>query len=139
MGGDDIRDGVVGAFIVICNDYEYAIIREKTDMDAAAMLATADAVVITKGEHGAEIRRRDGLIEVPAVSPREIADPTGVGDAFRGGFMKGLACGANYETCGRLGSVAAAYALEHMGGLSHRYTWDEFSARYAAHFGPLSL
>ena len=73
------------------------------------------------------------------MAPREIADPTGVGDAFRGGFMKGLACGANYETCGRLGSVAATYALEHLGGLSHHYTWDEFTARYAAHFGALRL
>jgi adenosine kinase len=139
MGGDQIRDGVVGAWIVICNDYEYAIIREKTDMDAAAMLATADAVVITKGEKGAEIHRRDGVIEVPAVTPREIADPTGVGDAFRGGFMKGLAAGANYQVCGQLGSVAATYALEHMGGSSHHYTWEQFTARYAAHFGPLEL
>jgi adenosine kinase len=139
MGGEDITDGVVGAWIVICNDYEYAIIREKTGMDAAAMLATADAVVITKGEKGAEIHRRDGVIEVPSVTPREIADPTGVGDAFRGGFMKGLAAGASYETCGRLGSVAATYALEHMGGSSHHYTWDQFKARYGEHFGPLAL
>jgi len=139
MGGDDLRDGVVGAHIVICNDYEYAIIREKTGMDAEAMLVTADAVVVTKGEKGAEIRRRDGVIEVPAVTPRTIADPTGVGDAFRGGFMKGMACGADYETCGRLGIVAATYALEHLGGSSHQYSWDEFAARYAAHFGPLAI
>jgi adenosine kinase len=139
MGGEDIKDGVVGAYIVICNDYEYAIVCEKTGMDASAMLDTADAVVITKGEKGAEIHGRGGVIVVPAVTPREIADPTGVGDAFRGGFMKGLASGAGYETCGRLGSVAAAYALEHMGGSSHHYTWDEFAARYAAHFGPLGL
>jgi adenosine kinase len=139
MGSDDIKDGVVGAYIVISNDYEYAIIREKTGMDVAAMLATAEAVVITKGEKGAEIHRPGGVIEVPAVTPRAIADPTGVGDAFRGGFMTGLARGADYETCGRLGSVAATYALEHMGGSSHHYTWDEFAARYAAHFGTLAL
>jgi adenosine kinase len=53
--------------------------------------------------------------------------------------MKGLAAGASWETCGRLGSVAATYALEHMGGSSHRYTWDEFAKRYEAHFGPLSI
>jgi adenosine kinase len=53
--------------------------------------------------------------------------------------MKGLAAGAPWETCGRLGSVAATYALEHMGGSTHRYTWDEFKARYEAHFGPLQL
>jgi len=137
MGGDELMDGVVGASIVICNDYEYAILREKTGLDVAAMLATAEAVVITKGERGASIHLRDRVIDVPAVTPREIADPTGVGDAFRGGFMKGLALGADYQTCGRMGSVAATYALEYMGGSTHHYTWVEFTARYASHFGPL--
>ena len=51
--------------------------------------------------------------------------------------MKGLALGAGYEVCGRLGSVAATYALEHMGGSSHAYTVDEFVARYEEHFGAL--
>jgi len=73
------------------------------------------------------------------VAPTAIADPTGVGDAFRGGFMKGLAAGASDEVCGRLGSVAATYALEHLGGSSHNYTWKEFAARYAEHFGALAL
>ena len=62
--------------------------------------------------------------------PHRIVDPTGVGDAYRGGLMKGLAAGADWETSARLGSVAATYALEHLGGQSHAYTWDEFSARY---------
>ncbi len=139
MGGDDIRSGVVGAHIVICNDYEYAIIREKTGLDAAAMLAQAVAVVVTKGEQGAAIMLRDRTIEVPAVPPASVVDPTGVGDAFRGGFMKGLAVGADFETCGRMGSVAATYALEHMGGSSHSYTVAEFRARYERHFGPISI
>jgi adenosine kinase len=76
-------------------------------------------------------------VDVPAVVPDRIADPTGVGDAFRGGFMKGLAMRAPYEVCARIGSVSAAYALEHLGGTSHAYTFEEFAARYAKHFGPL--
>ncbi len=139
MGGDDIRVGLLGAHIVICNDYEYEIIREKTGMDAAAMLEHAAAVVVTRGEKGARITLRDRAIEVPAVPPTSIVDPTGVGDAFRGGFMKGLAMGADYETCGRMGSVAATYALEHLGGSSHSYTLEEFRARYAEHFGPIAI
>ncbi len=139
MVGDDLKHGVAGAYIVICNDYEFEIIREKTGMDEAAMLEHAVAVVITRGEKGASIVLRDETIAIPAVAPREIVDPTGVGDAFRGGFMKGLAAGADYETCGRLGSVAATYALEHLGGSSHAYTWAEFKARYEANFGALGL
>jgi adenosine kinase len=139
MGGDDLTQGVVGAHMVICNDYEFEIIREKTGMDAAAMLRHAEAVIITRGEKGASIVLRDRTIENPAVPPREAVDPTGVGDAFRGGFMKGLAVGAGYEVCGQLGSVAAAYALEHMGGSSHVYTWSDFKARYEQHFGTLGF
>jgi adenosine kinase len=72
------------------------------------------------------------------VPPERIVDPTGVGDAFRGGLMKGLALGLPHEVCLRLGSVAATYALEHLGGQSHAYTWDEFKERYAQHFGALA-
>lgn len=79
----------------------------------------------------------EGTIDVPAVPPDRIEDPTGVGDAFRGGFMKGLAMGASHLVCARFGSVAATYALEHLGGTSHAYTWDEFTARYERHFGAL--
>ncbi|HEY3384304.1 MAG TPA: carbohydrate kinase family protein [Vicinamibacterales bacterium] len=139
MGGDDLKRGVVGARFVICNDYEFEIIREKTGMGERDMLEHAEAVIVTKGEKGASIVLRDRTISIPAVPPTQIVDPTGVGDAFRGGFMKGLARGADYETCGRLGSVAATYVLEHMGGSSHTYTWDEFKARYEEQFGPLSL
>jgi adenosine kinase len=135
MSGEQLTPGVVGARIVICNDYEYEIIRQKTGLDATAMLATAEAVVVTKGEKGASVLLRDRTIDVPAVPPREIVDPTGVGDAFRGGFMKGLSMGAGWEVSARMGSVAATYALEHMGGSSHTYTRAEFEARYAASFG----
>jgi adenosine kinase len=58
-----------------------------------------------------------------------------VGDAFRGGFLKGIALGAGFEVCGRMGSVAAAYALEHLGGTSHSYTMEEFMQRYRDAFG----
>jgi adenosine kinase len=139
MGGDELKQGVAGAHMVICNDYEFEIIREKIGMDAAAMLQHAEAVIITRGEKGASIVLRDRTVEIPAVAPDAIVDPTGVGDAFRGGFIKGLAVGVGYDVCGQLGSVAAAFALEHLGGSSHAYTWSDFKARYERHFGPLGL
>jgi adenosine kinase len=139
LGGGEIRDGIAGARVVICNDYEFEIICEKTGLDTAAMLGRAEAVVVTRGEQGATITLGDRVIEIPAVPPAAIVDPTGVGDAFRGGFMKGMAIGAGYEVCGRMGSVAAAYALEHLGGSSHTYTLEEFRARYRAQFGAVDL
>jgi adenosine kinase len=139
MSGDELRDGLVGATIVICNDYEFELIRQKTGLDEAAVLTHTQALVVTRGEHGCSIQQASGRIDVPAVPPHRIVDPTGVGDAYRGGFLKGLARGASYEVSARLGSVAAAYALEHLGGQSHAYTWREFKARYEAEFGPLDL
>ena len=99
------------------------------------MIAGADALIVTKGEKGSTILTKTGSIDVPAVPPSREADPTGVGDAYRGGLMRGLTLGLDWEACGRMGSVAATYALEHLGGLAHAYTLDEFRKRYASAFG----
>ena len=138
MSGDELASGIQGATLVICNDYEFELIRQKTGLDEAGVLERAGALVITRGEKGCTILQGDGSVEVPAVTPKQIVDPTGVGDAFRGGFMKGMAEKAPYEVCARLGSVAATYALEHLGGQSHAYTWQEFRSRYETSFGPLT-
>ena len=138
MSGDELRDGLVGATIVICNDYELELLRQKTGLDEAGILEHTRALVVTRGEHGCSIQETTGRTDVPAVTPHRIVDPTGVGDAYRGGFLKGLARGVSYEMCARLGSVAAAFALEHLGGQSHSYTWGEFKARYEAQFGELT-
>jgi adenosine kinase len=137
LSAEDLREGLAGAYIVVCNDYEFEIIRQKTAMDEAELLRHTEALVVTRGERGASIITRGQTAQIPAVPPRRIIDPTGVGDAFRAGFMKGLAMGAPYEVCGRLGSVAATYVLEHLGGQSHAYTLEEFAERYKEHFGPL--
>jgi adenosine kinase len=139
MSGDELREGITGAHIVICNDYELELIRQKTEMGEPEILAAANLLIVTRGEHGSSvIDKQQRRIDVPAVPPHRIADPTGVGDAFRGGLMKGIAAGVSYEVCARLGSVAATYCLEHLGGSSHTYTFAEFKARYEAHFGPLT-
>jgi adenosine kinase len=137
MSGDELRDGIVGARVVICNDYEIELIRQKTGWGEAEILAQAEVLLVTRGEHGSSVSTTSGRADVAAVTPRRIVDPTGVGDAFRGGLMKGLALGFPYETSAKIGSVAATYALEHLGGQSHAYSWAEFTKRYQEHFGPL--
>ena len=138
MSGDELREGLVGATLVICNDYEFELIRQKTGLDEAAAVEQGGALVVTRGEAGCSVYEPGGRSDVPAVPPTRIVDPTGVGDAFRGGFMKGMADGLSYAQCARLGSVAATYALEHLGGQSHAYPKDEFHARLEQHFGRLS-
>ena len=136
---EELRAGIVGANILIVNDYEMELIRSKTGLTEADVLFHSDAVIVTKGEKGSSILLKDKRIDVPAVPEKHIVDPTGVGDAYRGGFLRGLAANADWETCGRLGSVAATYALEHVGGQSHAYTWADFKARYESHFGNLEI
>jgi adenosine kinase len=137
--GEELRAGIVGANVLICNDYEMELIRQKTDMNEADVLFHTEAVIVTKGPHGSSIYLKDRRIDVPAVPEDRIVDPTGVGDAFRGGLLKGLASGADWETCGRLGSVAATFALECVGGQSHAFSADEFRRRYEANFGPMPI
>jgi adenosine kinase len=137
MSGAELRDGITGARVVICNDYEFELIRQKTEMSEGDVLAVADVLIVTRGEEGSSIYGGSDRVDVKAVPPSRVVDPTGVGDAFRGGLMKGLAAGASYEASAQLGSVAATYALEHLGGQSHAYTLAEFSARHEEHFGML--
>ncbi|HEV3408952.1 MAG TPA: carbohydrate kinase family protein [Chthoniobacterales bacterium] len=139
MSGGELTDGIKGAKVVICNDYEFELIRQKTGLTENTILEEAELLVITRGEHGCSLYDGGQRTDVPAVPPREIVDPTGVGDAFRGGFMTGMIEGAPYPVCAQLGSVAATYALEHLGGQSHSYTRDEFNERYAEHFGAVPL
>jgi adenosine kinase len=139
MSGEELKDGVVGATIVIVNDYEFELLRQKTELNEADVLAHSDALIVTRGERGSTVMTKSGRVDVPAVAPRRIVDPTGVGDAFRGGLMKGIALGLPYEACARVGAVAATYALEHLGGQSHAYTWEEFKGRYEERFGSLTV
>ena len=138
MSGVELKAGLVGAHMVICNDYEFELLRQKTGFDEVNVLANAEVLIITRGELGSSVYTASGArADIPAVAPQRIVDPTGVGDAFRGGLMKGIALGLPYDVCARVGSVAATYALEHLGGQSHSYTWNEFRRRYEENFGLL--
>ncbi len=139
MSGDELKEGAAGASIVICNDYEFEILKQKSGLDEAAILRHSEALIVTRGEHGSTIITANERVSVSAVTPRRIVDPTGVGDAFRGGLMKGIALGLPYPEAAQIGSVAATYALEHLGGQSHAYTFQEFMQRYEDRFPPLRI
>ena len=139
MSGDELTQGLTGAYLIICNDYELEILRQKTGLSESDLLERAGILVVTRGEDGSSMIRSTTRVDVPAVPVRKIVDPTGVGDAYRAGLMKGLAHDADDAVCVQLGSVAAAYALEHLGGQSHAYTPSEFQRRYEQHFGKLEL
>ena len=120
--------------------YARHIVLREVGGPGQAALQRARVLVITRGEHGSSVYTSEGeRVDVPAVPPVRVVDPTGVGDAYRGGLMKGLALGLPYDVCARMGSVAATYALEHLGGQSHSYTFAEFVQRFEQHFGELPV
>ena len=136
MDGETLRAAADGAYAVILNDYEFAVLQEKTGLAEKELRRLAELWVVTYGEKGSDILRASGeRIPVPACPVTEVVDPTGAGDAFRGGFVTGLLRGAELPVCGRMGAVAAAFCIERYGTQSHRYGRDEFWARYEQAFG----
>jgi adenosine kinase len=105
-----------------------------TGMSSLDMLKFLRFIVITQGERGAIIRSNEGEHHIPVVPPEKIADPTGVGDAFRGGFITAYCYGLDLKTCGQVGVLAATYCLEQQGPQGHSYSRKEFVDRYRKYF-----
>ncbi len=134
LSAEDLRQGIEGAWALFINDYEAGLVEKSLGLRIQDILAHVHLLVITRGEHGADIYVDGREIHIPIVPTEHIADPTGVGDAFRGGFLSGLSRGWDWETCGRMGALAATYCLEQRGPQGQSYTRAEFVARYRQHF-----
>jgi adenosine kinase len=135
LSGDDLREGLTGSKLLIVNDYEFEMIRNKTGMSEEQVLCCTGALTVTRGGQGSTIWTGGQRIDIPVVKPVREADPTGVGDAYRAGIIKGMSLGLPWETIGRMGSLAATYVLECPGTQNHSYTWAEFATRYYENFG----
>src|SRR2546428_194994 len=135
MDSSDVDDGIRGAWIVIGNDYELELIQERTKRDMKGLLDRSEVVVTTLGRNGSRITTRDGAVDIPAAPAIRELDPTGAGDAYRSGLVAGLLRGLDLYAAGCIASLAATYAVEHIGTIEHRYTRDEFIARHRDCFG----
>jgi len=134
LEGEEIARDMQGAHFLFVNDYEFGLISKKTGLDLDGMLAQVDNIVITRGKDGADVYADGKEFHIPTVPEQKIVDPTGVGDAFRGGFLAAYSRGWDWELCGQVGSLAAVYVLEQSGTQNHRYTREEFVARFRQHF-----
>lgn len=135
LTGDDLLEGARGARILIVNDYEFGMIQNKTGLSEAELLTLPEMTIITRGEGGSTIYARDQILSIPAVPPQPLVEPTGVGDAYRGGIIKGLLKGLPLQTTGRIAALAATYVLEQEGTQNHAYSLQDFLARYRRTFG----
>ncbi len=134
LEGHELARDMEGAHFLFCNDYEFGLISKKTGWSLDQMLDHVRTLVITRGKDGADLYSGMDAVHIPTVPENEIVDPTGVGDAFRGGFLTGYSRGFDWKLCGEIGSLAAVYCLEQRGPQSHNYTREEFINRFRHHF-----
>ncbi len=134
LEGDELARDMEGAYFLFCNDYEYGLISKKTGWDLSEMLKHVQVLVVTRGKQGANLYTDGQDCFIPTVPERAVVDPTGVGDAFRGGFLTGYARGWDWTLCGEVGSLAAVYCLESRGPQGHSYTRREFVERFRGQF-----
>jgi adenosine kinase len=134
LNAEELAAGIENCFLLIVNEYEFGMIRNKTGWSETDVLDRAGGLIVTLGDKGAQMRIGGEEHLIPVVSPTRIADPTGVGDAFRGGLLRGYSLGLPWEIAGRMGSLAAAYVLEQIGTQSHHYSPAGFVRRYREHF-----
>jgi adenosine kinase len=137
LPGDEMRQGVEAAEILIVNDYEMTVLSKKAGISIPEVKATVPIVITTLGKKGSVIEgaKVPKPIRVGVATPKKAADPTGAGDAFRAGFIYGYARGWPLKVSGQLGATCATYAIESMGTQSHSFTIGEVTKRYEAAFG----
>jgi adenosine kinase len=134
LSDEEIKEGLDGSLALFVNKYELGMIKKRIGYSDQEIRNCSQFSVVTLGEEGSIIYWREKELEIPIVAPNQITDPTGVGDAFRGGFLSGYARGWDLETCGRMGAVAAAFCLEQEGPQGHSFSPIEFVSRYRQHF-----
>jgi len=134
LSESELAEGIRGAKIAVFNEYEYDMMLKKTSMTKQDILDMVELLVITMGGKGSRLLSGSSAVEVPAAKPVRVVDPTGAGDAYRAGLLKGYFEGASLEEMGLYASVSAVYAVENKGPTEHKYTIDEFNKRYYDNF-----
>lgn len=136
LEASQILAGLKACRVLVSNDYEFALMAQKTGLSEEELIHSAPLTVLTKGELGSSLFERGrGEIRIPVAPVSEVKDPTGAGDAFLAGLVFGLAHGLPLEVTGRIGSLAGGYAIELRGCQEHRFTRQDFYRRYADAFG----
>ncbi len=134
-GADDLKEMATGALAIIMNDYEQEMFRQKTGLEERELQNLTQILIITKGEEGSELIEPKGRTKIPPAKPRRVQDPTGAGDAYRAGLIKGLTLGLPWDTAALLGSTVASFAVEQAGTQEHQGSLADFRQRYQDNFG----
>lgn len=135
FSAEDLRFAIEGAELLIGNDYEIALIEQKLEVTHEELILMGPkAIITTLGAKGAIIESRHEAVHIKPAKPKNVSDPTGAGDAFRGGFLAGYLKGYDLMVAGQMGALAAVYTVEKYGTVTHHYTKDEFAKRYLENY-----
>jgi adenosine kinase len=135
FSGDELRGLLDGATALAVNDYECTLMAEKTGLPEAELAARVDAMIVTRGGEGSTLHHGGRVEAIPPVRAADARDPTGCGDAYRGGLLYGLSSGLGWPVAARLGSVMGAIKIEHLGPQNHRVDRDAVARRYRDAYG----
>lgn len=134
MDAQTVLRGVETCFAFFVNEYEFELMQKATGLSEEKILDKPEFAVITLGNKGARIHSHGKDCFVPIIEEAPVVDPTGVGDAFRAGFLHAYMAGKNYQHCGEMGTTAAALCIAENGTQNHSFTWDSFKDYYCSYF-----
>ena len=135
FSGEELKQFIEMATYVAVNDYEAELLTERTGLTLGEISERVSALIVTRGEQGAEIFTAENRYDIPVVKTDKVIDPTGCGDAFRAGMLFGLTRGMDWMTIGRLASLMGAIKIESQGGQNHAPTAEDIQARFEQAFG----
>ena len=139
LDGESIRNLLVGAKYSFLNEYEMALAMQKTGWSKRDFLDNVEICITTLGSKGAQIESHSfATITVGVAKERTKIDPTGIGDAFRAGFLSAIGWGLELKVCAEVGSMVATYCLETQGGQEYRFTREQFLERFAESYSDAS-
>ncbi len=127
--GQSLIQCIEGSEIMVSNDYELELIINKTGLDKKELLQRTNFIITTLGEKGSHVCTAGGEIKVPAIKPKKVVDPTGAGDAYRAGLIKGLIQYRDIEQSAKMGSVCASFAVECYGTQEYYFSMMDFEER----------
>jgi len=133
--GDDLKTFIDQATYVTVNDYEMQLMQDRTGLSPHEIAERVDALIVTLGGKGSHIYTKNKRIDIPSAPVKEICDPTGCGDAYRGGLLYGIMNDMDWENTGRIAALMGAMKIEQHGTQNHEYSKDEIEARFKEAFG----
>ena len=134
LTGKQLDEMITDATLFISNDYELEMVTKATGLKKRGLLKKTRTIITTIAEEGSIILTKDGEMKIPAVKADAVVDPTGAGDAFRAGLIKGIVMKKDLTICAQMGATCASFAVEQQGTQEHNFTLDAFWKRYRKTF-----